>query len=240
MSETCTAEPQTYEQRLQHFDWSIAERELGYQRGQPLNIGWYCSDRICQLGRGRQPALLWEDFHGAERTYTFDDLRVLSNTIAQFLVGLGILPGERVCLFLDRIPELYIGFLGILKTGAIAQPLFSAFGEDSLWTRLEDAGTAAIVTQRKHALKVQKIRGRLPNLRHVIVVDAGSSALHAGEVALALDDLPRVERFTAYPAQPDTPSVLHYTSGTTGRPKGAQHVHYSLIAQYLSPYLPTF
>jgi acetyl-CoA synthetase len=234
MGEVCASERRTYEACLADFDWSIAERELGYRHGQPINIGWHCSDRICQMGNGRKPALIWEDFQGVEKTYTFDDLRVLSNTIGHHLLRLGLGPGERICLFMDRLPELYIGFLGILKMGGIAQPLFSAFGEDSLWTRLDDAGTAAIITQKKHVPKVRRIRERLPGLRQIIVVDAGSSPLQDRETALALEDSPRVDRFDVYPSRAETPSVLHYTSGTTGRPKGAQHVHYSLIAQYLT------
>jgi acetyl-CoA synthetase len=224
----------TYEELVAGFDWKIAENELGVTRSGPVNIGWHCSDRICEQGRGQASALIWEDFAGAGRVYTFDDLRVLSNTIARFLQRLGVEPGERVCLFMDRVPELYIGFLGILKMGAIAQPLFSAFGEDSLWTRLDNAGTTAVITQKKHVHKVRKIRGRLPALKHVIVVDAGASALQPGETAMALDELPRVERFGVFPSTGETPSVLHYTSGTTGQPKGAQHVHWSLVSQYLT------
>ena len=233
MADVCATVP-TYEKRLSGFDWSLAERELGHRPGEPINIGWYCTDRLCAEGLGRRPALIWEDSHGAGRSYTFDDLRVLSNTIARYLARLGLEPGDRICLFMDRVPELYIGFLGILKMGGIAQPLFSAFGEDSLWTRLDDAGTAAIITQRKHLPKVRRIRDRLPGLSRVVVVDAGASALQPGETALALDDEPRVDRFEAHPTGSETPSVLHYTSGTTGRPKGAQHVHGSLVAQYLT------
>ena len=224
----------TYEERAAGFDWALSETELGVSREGRINIGWHCSDRICEMGRAQVPALVWEDFAGAGRTYTFDDLRVLSNTIARFLQSLGVAPGERVCLFMDRIPELYIGFLGILKMGAIAQPLFSAFGEDSLWTRLENAGTTAIVTQKKHVHKVRKIRDRLPALKHVVVVDVPQEALQPGETALVLDSLPRVDRFEVFPSTGETPSVLHYTSGTTGQPKGAQHVHYSLVSQYLT------
>ncbi len=234
MAHVCASEPPTYEERLAGFDWSMAERELGCRAGQPLNIGWHCSDRICQRGDALKTALIWEDFQGHARAYTFDDLRVLSNTIALYLLRLGLEPGERVCLFMDRIPELYLGFLGVLKAGGVVQPLFSAFGEDSLWTRLDDAGTAAIVTQKKHLGKVRRIRERLPNLRHIIVVDAGPAPLQAREVALSLDAEVRVQDFASYPSEAETPSVLHYTSGTTGRPKGAQHVHYSLIAQYLT------
>ena len=224
----------SYEERLPNFDWSLSEQELGYKKGEPINIGWYCSDRICRLGRARRTALIWEDFHGTVKTYTFDDIRVYSNTFAHFLSGLGLVPGERICLFMDRVPELYISFLGILKMGGIAQPLFSAFGEESLFTRLDNAKTAAILTQKKHVAKVRKIREQLPELRHIIIVDGEGSPLREHEVSFEMQKAQKVERFEAYPSTAETPSLLHYTSGTTGQPKGAQHVHYSLISQYLT------
>ncbi len=214
--------------------WKDAERELGYQPGQPINIGWMCSDRLCLAGLAHKPALLWEDHQGTQKRFTYDDIRVLSNTVAQFLHQLGLLPGERVCLFLDRVPELYIGFLGILKTGAVAQPLFSAFGDESLLVRLQNAETTAIITQKKHVHKVRRIRDKLPGLRHIIVVDADGAALQARESAFAMEKAPRVAHFPAYPTSAESPSVLHYTSGTTGQPKGAQHVHYSIVSQYLT------
>ena len=224
-----------YEERLQDFTWDRAAAELDWREGEPLNIGWHCTDRICARGLAHKPALLWEDFRGEERTYTFDDLRRLSNTFARWLEELGVRPGERVCLFMDRVPELYIGFLGVLKMGGIVQPLFSAFGEDSLWTRLEDAGTCTVVTQRKHVRKVRKIRDRLPGLRHVAVVDADpAKPLREDEVALDLHALPPVDDYAVHPTTAETPSVLHYTSGTTGQPKGAQHVHMSIVSQYLT------
>ena len=224
----------TYAELKQGFDWSRAERELGYRDGDVINIGRHCTDRICEMGRASHPALIWENFRSEQRTYTFDDLRVLSNTFAAYLQGLGMKPGDRICLFMDRLPELYIGFLGVLKMGGIVQPLFSAFGADSLRTRLEDAGTAMVVTQRKHVAKVRKIRPELPELKQVVVVDVEQQQLREGESALALDDLERVENFEVFPSTAETPSVLHYTSGTTGQPKGAQHVHYSLISQYIT------
>ncbi len=223
-----------YQEVTANFDWSIAERELGYEPGGPINIGAMCSDRLCDLGLANKVALLWEDYQGNAKRFTYDDIRVLSNTIARFLCDLGIQPGERVCLFMDRVPELYIGFLGILKTGAVAQPLFSAFGEESLLVRLGDAGTSAIITQKKHVHKVRKIRSQLPNLRHIVVVDAGRPPLQECETSFQMEQAPRVEQFPVSPTTAESPSVLHYTSGTTGQPKGAQHVHYSLISQYLT------
>ncbi len=130
----------SYEKALKKSSWNISEKELEYKKGGVINIGWYCSDRICQKGKGDKLALIWEGFAGEEKKFTFNDIRQLTNTIARFLQKLGIRPGERVCLFMDQVPELYLGFLGILKLGAIAQPLFSAFGPESLHTRLEDAG----------------------------------------------------------------------------------------------------
>jgi acetyl-CoA synthetase len=163
----------TYEELCASLDWALAERELGIVPGGAVNIGAHCSDRLCALGLGSKKALVWEDFAGRGETFTFDDLRLLSNSAAAFLDSLGLEPGNRVCLFMDRIPELYIGFLAVLKMGGIVQPLFSAFGEDSLLTRLANAGTSAIVTQRKHLPKVRKIRDRLPELTRIVVVDAG-------------------------------------------------------------------
>jgi acetyl-CoA synthetase len=112
------------------------------------NIGYYCSDRICEQGLGKKLALTWEGFSGEVKKYTFDDLRVCSNRFANMLDQYGLKAGDRICLFMDRIPELYVAFLGILKMGGIVQPLFSAFGEDALAMRLADATTKAVLTTR--------------------------------------------------------------------------------------------
>jgi len=226
----------SYDNRLHGFSWKIAEQELGYIPGDTINIGWYCSDRICQLGKADKTALIWEGHdENSTRTYSFNDIRILSNTIGAFLRNLGIHDGDRVCLFMDKIPELYIGLLGILKIGAVVQPLFSAFGDESLFVRLENAGTRAIITTRQHAPKIQKILATLPDLQYIILVDDnGTKALKAKEIAFSLDRAIPVEHLEVFPTKAESHSLLHYTSGTTGQPKGVKHVHYSLISQYLT------
>ncbi len=224
----------SYEERLNDFDWDIAKRLIDWRDGEVLNIGAMCSDRICARGGADKVALVWEGFGGAEASYTFEDLRVHSNAVAAFLSLRDVGPGDRVCIFMDKIPALYFSFLGILKLGAVAQPLFSAFGDESLEIRLASAETKVILTTQKHVKKVRKIRERLPSLEHVIVVDGTAERLKEGEIHFDIERSPKVENFAVHESGPETPSVLHYTSGTTGQPKGAQHVHSSVWGQALT------
>jgi len=224
----------SYEERLKGFDWGLAREVLGWKQGEVLNIGAICSDRVCERGKADKPALIWENYSGERRSYTFAELAAHSNAVARYLVALGLRPGDRVCLFMDRIPGLYFSFLGILKMGGIVQPLFSAFGEESLEVRLASAETRAVLTTQRHVRKVRKIRDRLPALEHVVVVEGDEGKLKEGEVFFEIENADADEGFEVYRTGPDTPSVLHYTSGTTGQPKGALHVHGSIWSQALT------
>jgi acetyl-CoA synthetase len=224
----------SYEQRLKGFDWGLAKDVLAWEEGEPLNIGAICSDRICSSGGAEKTALIWEGSGGERRTYTFGDLSRHSNAFAAFLRDLGLEPGDRICVFMDKIPSLYFAFLGILKMGGIVQPLFSAFGDESLEVRLASAQTSAILTTRRHVKKVRKIKERLPDLKHTIVVEGDASKLKDDEILFEVESVPTVATFDVYDSGPETPSVLHYTSGTTGQPKGAQHAHGSIWSQVLT------
>jgi acetyl-CoA synthetase len=225
----------SYQKRLKDFDWSIAAKELEYKDGDIINIGWYCSDRICLKGSADKTALIYHGFGGVEKVFSFNDVRLAGNTIGTYLRSLGLKNEDRICLFMDRVPELYFSFLGILKIGAIVQPLFSAFGDESLFVRLENAQTRAIITQKKHLAKVRKIKEQLPNLDYIIIIDTiDEKDLKVKELVFSLEKATPVEVLDIYPTKAESPSVLHYTSGTTGQPKGVKHVHYSLLSQYLT------
>ena len=138
--------------------------------------------------------MIHEGHEGEIRQFTYRDLQQLTNGWAHFLRGnVFIRPLDRVCLFLDKAPELYIGFLGILKTGAVVEPLFSAFGEDALVARMLDSRATAIITQRRHLGKVRKARERLPDLKTIIVIDHDEDGrkLRDGESRLPDDGPPR-------------------------------------------------
>ena len=224
-----------YKERYKNFEWSLALKELGYKEGFPLNIGYYCSDRICKQGNGKKLAMIWEGYTGEMERFTFDDLRVYSNNYARLLKSSGIKEGERVFVFMDRMPDLYFSFLGILKMGGIVAPLFSAFGEDSLLTRLEDGKASAIITIPKLIKRIRRIKSQLPELKKIIIAtDDENFKPEDKEIAYSVRKAQRVEEFDIFPTTFETPSVLHYTSGTTGKPKGALHVHSSILAQYLT------
>lgn len=226
----------SYEKRVKDFDWSIAKKELSYKEGDPLNIGYYCSDKICELGLGEKLAMIWESFSGEVKKFTFDDLKIHSNSFAHLLMErLRLQEGDRIVIFMDKIPELYFSFLGILKMGGIAMPLFSAFQEESLLTRFESSGASAVLTTRKLVPRIRKIKERLPDLKHIVIMSEDENLpVKEREMPFSYSKSPRIESFKCSPSTPETPSVLHYTSGTTGQPKGALHVHNSIFSQYLT------
>jgi acetyl-CoA synthetase len=224
-----------YRQLRREVTWDMARRALGWRQGAPLNIAQICLDRHVEAGRGDKVALVHENHAGDVAGFTYRELTSFSNGWARFLRDAGIGPLDRVCLYLDRVPDLYAAFMGILKVGAIVEPLFSAFGEDALVARMHDSGARAIITQRRHLANVRKARERLPELRVVAVIDhdADGRPLRDGEVSFRMADHGEPSCAIASTGE-ESPSVLHYTSGTTGAPKGALHVHGSVFAQYLT------
>ncbi|HEX8873673.1 MAG TPA: AMP-binding protein, partial [Nitrosospira sp.] len=215
------------------FSWEAAAQSLtGLPDGRGINIAHEAVTRHARGLRAGHLAIRWLGKYGARRDFSYAELDELSNRFANVLAGIGVQPGESVFILAGRIPELYIAVLGSLKQRCVVSPLFSAFGPEPLHTRLTlGAGKVLVTTTSLYQKKVAGIRASLPRLEHVLLVDDSGGQ---GHVADTLDLLPLMRdagtTFTIGSTAPDDPALLHFTSGTTGKPKGAVHVHGAAIA----------
>jgi acetyl-CoA synthetase len=202
----------SYEQIVRDFDWEIPAR---------FNIAVACADDWAVREPGRVALRRWRE-GGPETVTTYGDLTALSSRFAHGLRGLGAETGDRVAIVLPQSLETVVAHLAIYRAGMIAVPLARLFQADALEFRLRRAGVAIVVTDRPGADKIASIRERLPDLRHVIVVD-GAAGNDETPYESVLDD--RDVPFPAADTGPDTPALIIFTSGTTGPPKGALHGH---------------
>jgi acetyl-CoA synthetase len=224
-----------YEETCAEFSWEAVRGELdGLPDGKGLNIAHEAVVRHATGPRRDQLALRWLGMEGAVADFSYGDLDHLSNRFANVLQQLNLTRGDRVFVLAGRIPELYIAALGALKHGAVFCPLFSAFGPEPVRQRLSRGDARVLVTtERQYRQKVAVLRERLPELRHVLLIDA------ADDTTDGLWSLPRrmaeaAEEFTIPPTDPEDMAVLHFTSGTTGMAKGAIHVHNAVLTHYVT------
>jgi len=219
------------------FTWEAARAELsGLPGGNGLNIAHEAVDRHAVGRRAGQTALRCLGKDGRRREFSYAELAGLSSRFANVMAGLGVRSGDRVVTLLGRVPELPIAALGTWKLGGIYCPLFSAFGPEPVHTRLAKSGARVLVTtEALYRRKVEALRSTLPELEHVLLID--SSAQGAGQSRLlgwqALMEAAG-EGFEIPPTDPETPALLHFTSGTTGMPKGAIHVHGAVVAHHIT------
>jgi acetyl-CoA synthetase len=150
------------------------------------------------------------------------------------LKSLRIIKGDRVFTYMDRTPEAYISLLGALKTGAVIGPLFSAFGPDAVRDRLQDSKAKVLVTNTRLVKTVHEILDVLPDLEKIIIVNRGTYSYEFKEREVGYERLMEKasEEFEITRTHDEDFSIMHYTSGTTGKPKGAAHVHEAIIGHY--------
>ncbi|HEV2186228.1 MAG TPA: acetate--CoA ligase [Stellaceae bacterium] len=215
------------------FAWSDARKRLDGLPGGGLNIAHEAVDRHANGPIADRVALRWIGKSGTRRELTYRDLVGATNRFANVLGSLGLAEGDRVFVLLGRVPELYIAVLGALKAKCVASPLFSAFGPEPVATRLEiGEGKVLVTTEALYRRKVEGLRPRLPNLAHVILVDEGDpvpGTLRWSELLATASDA-----FVIPPTSPKDMALLHFTSGTTGRPKGAIHVHEAVVTHHVT------
>jgi acetyl-CoA synthetase len=226
-----------YERACREFSWEKAAGELdGLTDTCGLNIAHECVDRHAQGPRATHLALRWLGKKGEVRNFTYLDVQRLSNRFANVLRGLGVRKGERVFALAGRIPELYIAALGTLKNGSVFCPLFSAFGPEPIQQRLSiGAGKVLITTDALYVRrKIGEWRAELPSLEHVVVVSSGEHAAPPGTHDFQTLMESAADNFTIPATDPEDMALLHFTSGTTGKPKGAVHVHQAVIAHHVT------
>jgi acetyl-CoA synthetase len=226
-----------YARNYAEFSWQSVERELsGGRQRSGLNIAYEAVDRHAAGPRALHLALRWLGKQGEVLDYTYADLQRLANRFANVLCGLGIGKGDRVFVLAGRIPELYITALGTLKNGSVFCPIFSAFGPEPIQQRLAIGEGNVLVTTDTlyHRRKIGELRGSLPALRHVLVI--GSGDMTAPPNTHSFHELMHAasESFKAPPTDPEDMALIHFTSGTTGKPKGAVHVHQAVVAHHIT------
>ena len=214
------------------WDWARAQLS-GLPGGRGLNIAHEVVDRHVLGGRGDEQALRWLGRDGSRRTITYAELRSTSNRFANALGELGVRRGETVFLLLGRVPELYDAAIGTWKAGAVLSPLFAAFGPEPVRQRMALGDARVLVTTSAlYRRRVLPIRDQLPGLAHVLVIDGDGDDVPTGTQALAPLLARCSDDFEIPPTDPSDPAIVHFTSGTTGTPKGAVHVHAAVIAHH--------
>ena len=218
------------------FCWSAARSELeGLPGGAGLNIAHEAVDRHAAGSRASHLALRCIGKTGEVHDYSYAELRNATNRFANVLVRLGVFKGDRVFVMAGRIPELYVAALGTLKNRSLFCPPFSAFGPEPIRARMAIGEAKVLVTtETLYRRKVERIRSSLPSLEDVLVVRDREVPGPCPEQTQDLRDLMEhaSDQFVIGPTDPTDMALLHFTSGTTGTPRGAVHVHEAVVAHH--------
>jgi acetyl-CoA synthetase len=221
-----------YDRARAEFSWAAARARLAGLPAGGLNIAYEAVDRQADGPLADTVALRFLSKHREPIELTYTELKRQTDHFAGVLDALGVKRGERVFVLTGRIPELYIAALGTLKHGSAFCPLFSAFGPEPIEQRLCLGDARVLVTTTAlYRRKVAELRTRLPGLDHVLLVgDEAEIAEMPG-----VEDFRRLmsaapDEYQIFPTAPEDMALLHFTSGTTGTPKGAIHVHEAVVA----------
>ncbi len=224
-----------YDRIYSTFSWESIRNELsGLPDDKGFHIAHEAVDRHANGPLRDHLALRWIGADDTRLDFTYRDLKKHSNRFANVLQDLGLKKGERVSVLTGRIPELYFTALGTWKTLGVFCPLFAAFGPEPIYQRLKRGDVKVLVTTVDlYTKKVKDLRDKLPKLEHILIVDTEENT-GDGLWALPQQMADASLEFTIPRTDPEDMAVLHFTSGTTGMPKGAIHVHNAVLIHYMT------
>ncbi|MGZ1644956.1 acetate--CoA ligase [Staphylococcus argenteus] len=218
-----------YEESYNNFNWQDVERAFSWNKTGKMNMAYECIDRHVDQGLGDKIALNYKDEYRKE-SYSYKEMQRLSNKAANVLSKhASVEKGDRVFIFMSRTPELYFALLGVLKIGAIVGPLFEAFMEKAVVDRLENSEAKVLITNKSLLSRVPQ--EKLPHLEKIVVVDDDVEEDYIDFNTLMKNES---DDFDIEWLKPDDGLILHYTSGSTGQPKGVLHVQQAMLLHYIS------
>ena len=228
-----------YDEERSAFSWSAVAREMGLEADGTCNIGEMAVDRHASGANSNRSAFRFVNGETPSGEFDTDDLSYVelaeqARRFTNVLRRLDIGKGDTMFVAAGRIPALYYGILGALRNGTVVSPMFSAFGPEPIATRVRiGKGTVMLTTDKLYRRKIAKVRDSMPTLRHILLIsEDGTPTDIEGTIDLARlmsevdDDAPLT------PTTASDPALLHFTSGTTGTPKGAIHVHGAVVTHY--------
>jgi len=219
------------------LDWNFETANIEWFKGGKLNISYNCLDRHVEAGHGDQTALIWEGNNPDEDSkVTYKELMDDVCRFANALKKLGVRKGDRVCLYLQMVPQLPVAMLACARIGAVHNVVFGAFSPDSLAERINDSSCKILITQdtalrgKKNDIPMKTNADAAvkdcPSIEHTIVVKrTGNEVPMTDGRDLWWDEITKNESAECAPEQMDAedPLFILYTSGSTGHPKGVLH-----------------
>jgi len=240
------------------WEWDFNKADIKWFEGAKLNACYNCVDRHVEQGHGEKTALIWEGNNPDEtKNYNYNELLEKVQLTANALKNLGVEKGDRVCIYMQMIPELAISVLACARIGAVHSVVFGAFAPDSLEARINDSECKVLITQdtgvrgTKNDISMKSNADvavkKTPSIEHILVVKRTGSPIQMekGRDVWWHDALASADANCA-PEEMDAedPLFILYTSGSTGKPKGVMHttggymVYTSTTHHYIFDYHP--
>ena len=229
-------------------EYDFVKANIKWFEGGKLNVSYNCIDRHVVSGLGDKTALIWEGNNPEEdQNFTYSELLIEVQKFSNVLKKLGVEKGDRVCIYMQMVPQLAIAMLSCARIGAVHSIVFGAFSPDSLRDRINDSSCKILITQDTGVrgkklnipmkLNADEAVDQTPSIKNVIVVRRTGESVNMveGRDVWWQDEMEKADEFCP-PVEMDAedPLFILYTSGSTGKPKGILHTSggYLVYANY--------